>query len=36
MLDRISNIIVSVRDEESWRRNLEVARVISKLPGYSG
>jgi tRNA wybutosine-synthesizing protein 1 len=36
MLDRVSNIIVSVRDEESWRRNLEVARVISKLPGYSG
>jgi tRNA wybutosine-synthesizing protein 1 len=35
MLDRVSNIIVSVRDEESWRRNLEVARVISKLPGYS-
>ena len=36
MLDKVSNIIVSVRDQESWRRNLEVARVISKLPGYSG
>ncbi|MEN3047265.1 MAG: 4-demethylwyosine synthase TYW1 [Candidatus Caldarchaeales archaeon] len=33
MLDSVSVIIVAVRDAESWRRNVEMAKVISRLPG---
>ncbi|MCS7117616.1 MAG: 4-demethylwyosine synthase TYW1 [Thaumarchaeota archaeon] len=34
MLDGVSVIVVAVRDQESWRRNLEVAKTISRFPGY--
>lgn len=33
MRDRTSNIIVAVRDEEVWKRNVALAKEISHLPG---
>ncbi|MCS7142266.1 MAG: radical SAM protein [Aigarchaeota archaeon] len=33
MRDRVSNIVVAARDEEVWRRNLEIAKEIAHLPG---
>ena len=33
MRDRISNIVVAVRDEDTWRWNLQLVKKISKLEG---
>jgi len=33
MRDKVSNIIVAVRDEETWRWNVRIAQRVAHLPG---